>query len=179
MNNLFLALLIFILSGLVSLVFYRMNRCSSVIGIAGVLAGCVFGLLSALDVLVNENNLTLVLNWMPYLGDFSIGIDPLSAFFLVPVFIITPFIALYGGEYISQWSGKKNIGNTWFFFNILVASVVLVIISRNFILFLIAWEIMTVSSFILVLFEYEKSEVRYGGFLYLIIAHIGVVSLIV
>lgn len=49
----------------------------------------------------------------------------------------------------------------------------LVVLSRNGILFLIAWEAMSLSSFFLVMFVHEKAEVREAGWVYLIAAHIG------
>jgi len=56
---------------------------------------------------------------------------------------------------------------------------VYVVVSANGILFLAAWEIMTLSSFFLVTMENEKPEVRRAGFIYLIAAHIGTAFLFV
>ena len=55
----------------------------------------------------------------------------------------------------------------------------LVVVARNGLLFLVAWEIMSLASFFLVTFEYEKPMVRQAGWIYLIATHIGTAFLIV
>ena len=54
-----------------------------------------------------------------------------------------------------------------FFFNLLVASMVVVILAHNGVLFLMAWEVMALSSFFLVTFEDEKESTRQAGWIYL------------
>ena len=46
-------------------------------------------------------------------------------------------------------------------------------------LFLVAWEVMTLTSFFLVTTEDEHEEVRRAGFIYLVAAHLGSGSLLV
>src|SRR5207302_1673908 len=62
--------------------------------------------------------------------------------------------------------------------NLLVASMVMVLIARDGLLFLAAWEVMTLSSYLLVTFDHEKAEVRRAGWVYLVAGHIGVACLI-
>ena len=45
--------------------------------------------------------------------------------------------------------------------------------ARNGILFLMAWEIMSLASFFLVTFEDEREDVRRAGWTYLVATHIG------
>src|SRR5512137_2449816 len=54
----------------------------------------------------------------------------------------------------------------------------LVVVARNAMLFLIAWELMSLSSFFLVVFENEKDEVRRAGWTYLVATHIGTAFLL-
>jgi formate hydrogenlyase subunit 3/multisubunit Na+/H+ antiporter MnhD subunit len=44
--------------------------------------------------------------------------------------------------------------------------------------FMVAWELMALSSYFLVTTEHDKPEIRRAGFLYLLIAHVGAVSLL-
>jgi formate hydrogenlyase subunit 3/multisubunit Na+/H+ antiporter MnhD subunit len=115
---------------------------------------------------------------VPY-GSFSVELDALSAFFLLPILILSPLAALYGSQYLGQWRGHKSAGAPWFFFNILVASMVLVTTARNGVLFLLAWEIMSLSSFFLVVFEDEREDVRRAGWIYLVATHLGTAFLLV
>src|SRR5207244_8992252 len=59
------------------------------------------------------------------------ALDPLSAFFAVPIFLLTALAAVYGAGYLHAYEGKKNLGVTWFFYNLLTASMVLVVAARN------------------------------------------------
>ena len=73
---------------------------------------------------------------------------------------------------------KRNLGGAWFFYCLFVAGMILVLLARTTVLFLVAWEVMSVAAFALVTFEHEKEEVRRAGWIYLIAAHIGVAALL-
>jgi hydrogenase-4 component B len=111
--------------------------------------------------------------WPIPFGTFFIGLDPLSCFFVITISIVCAIAAIYGAGYLKSYSGKKKIGPVWFFYNLLFVSMLLVVLAKNGILFLIAWEIMSIASFFLVMFEHEKKEVRDAGWVYLVASHIG------
>lgn len=69
----------------------------------------------------------------------------------------------------------------WHFFNFLWLhiSMLLVVIVRDGIAFLMIWEIMSLSSFFLVIFETEKKETIKIGINYLIQMHVGIVFLMI
>lgn len=172
--SLFLSgLSIILLGGLIGLLGSRKSGWASAAGAAGTLAGSILAFWPALKVLFGGPVLSLTLPWtIPY-GSFSIQIDPLSAFFLIPILTLTAAAAVYGTEYLAVWKNSKNLGVCWFFFNLLLASMILAVVARNGLLFLIAWELMSVSSFFLVSFEHEKQTVHQAGLFYLIAMHIG------
>jgi formate hydrogenlyase subunit 3/multisubunit Na+/H+ antiporter MnhD subunit len=116
---------------------------------------------------------SLRLEWDASHGAFSVGLDALSAFFLVPVLGLSALAAVYGGNYLLPYRGKKSLGTSWFFFSMLVAGMVLVVIARTALLFLLAWEVMSLSAYFLVTFEDEKAEVRRAGWIYLVAAQLG------
>ena len=112
---------------------------------------------------------TLVLSWqLPY-AEFKTGIDYLSLFFMIPLLVLTAACSLYGCQYFKHKTGRMH----WLSFSLLAAGMVMVLISRNAVLFLISWEIMSFSSFLLVITDYEKENVRNAGWIYLITAHVG------
>ena len=53
----------------------------------------------------------------------------------------------------------------------------MVVVARTALLFLMAWEVMSLSAYFLVTFEHEKAEVRRAGWVYLIATHLGVAFL--
>ncbi|MBU1863174.1 MAG: hydrogenase [Candidatus Omnitrophica bacterium] len=179
MNGVVCSLLILVISGLLALCVHRFNKLSNFIGAVGTISACVVGLMSLFIVYHIPVPAVARVPWtIPY-GSFAIGVDSLAAVFLFPIFVLSGLAALYGTEYLAHYYGKKNIGSAWFFFNLLIASMVLVVIARNGILFLSAWEMMSVSSFFLVLFEGEKKEAAAAGLIYLIATHIGTLFLLV
>jgi len=167
-----------LLSGLGALFINRFPRKTSLIGAGGAVVACAAGLFPVVRIFFDGQvqSVSFPLS-IPY-GSFSVELDSLSAFFLLPIFILSSLAAVYGTEYLRSWHGKKPVGVSWFFFNLLVASMVLVIISRNAVLFLLAWETMSVSSYFLVIFEDDKAGVRKAGFFYLIATQLGTAFLL-
>ncbi len=114
---------------------------------------------------------------VPY-GSFSVALDPLSAWFVVPILGLSGLAAIYGAGYLDAYRGKKSLGAPWFFFNVLVASMVMVVVARNGVLFLVAWEVMSLASYFLVTFDDEDEKVREAGRTYLVATHLGTAFLL-
>ncbi len=179
MAALLASLCIILAGGILAALTHRRERLSTGLALAGLLAGSIGGLLAAVEVLVSGRAIRLQAPWSIPAGSFALGVDQVSAFFMLPVLVLSSLAAVYGGSYLRAWSGKKNLGACWFFFNTLVASMVLVLVARNGMLFLIAWEVMALASYFLVVFEDEAEEVRRAGRIYLIATHLGTAALLV
>ena len=121
---------------------------------------------------------SLRLSWDAAHGAFCVGLDELSAFFLLPVLLLSALAAVYGGNYLLGYRHEKKLGSPWFFFNAFVAGMELVVIARTAFLFLFAWEVMSLAAYCLVTFEHEKAEVRRAGWIYLVATHLGVAFLL-
>ncbi len=172
------ALGVIVFGGFLALFTSRAPRWSSFFGVAGTVGGCVLGLVPAVKVLCTGNVETLHTTWnIPY-GSFFIQIDPLSALFLIPIFGLSAIAAVYGGEYLLHYRHEKRLGPPWFFYCLLVAGMAMVVVARNAVLFLIAWETMSLASFFLVTFEDEDEKVRDAGWTYLVATHLGTAFLI-
>jgi hydrogenase-4 component B len=65
-----------------------------------------------------------------------------------------------------------------FFYALLSLSLALIVLANNVIFFLGAWEMMTISTFFLIVFHDEEARVRSAGLLYLIASHCGTFLLI-
>ncbi len=179
MTLLLASLCIILAGGVLAALTHRNERLSTGMALTGLLAGSTLGLLTAIGVLARGEDLALRIPWSMPMGSFSIGVDPISAFFVLPVLALSSLAGVYGASYLKAWSGKKNLGACWFFFNVLVASMVLVFVARNGVLFLIAWEVMALASYFLVVFEDEKEEVRQAGRTYLVATHLGTAGLLI
>lgn len=173
MPELLVSVALLLLSGFAGLVAWRSPRWSTALATAGAVAGCVVGLVPAFRVLAGGPALSLRWAWHVPVGEFALGIDTLSAFFLVPIFVLTALAAVYGGEYMQAYRGHRSLGAPAFFFNVLAASMVMVVVARNGLVFLMAWELMSLSAYFLVTFEHEREEVRRAGWVYLVATHLG------
>ena len=173
-----IALLSFGIGAMGALVFANRGRGSTICGVAGVVVGCICGIVPAVSVALGEPSQSIRIAWdVPY-GSLFLELDPLSGFFLIPVFLLCALAAIYGADYLEAYRGRKSLAPPWFFFNLLVASMVVVILARNGVLFLMAWEMMALSSFFLVTFEDEKESTRQAGWTYLVASHIGTAFLL-
>ena len=103
-------------------------------------------------------------------------IDQISAFFILVINLTMLTGILYAKGYLRSYQKLKNkteMGLHYFSFIWLHISMILVCELRDGIAFLIAWELMSLSSFFLVIFESEKENTIKTGIKYLIQMHIG------
>ncbi len=148
------------------------------LGVGGVVVGSILGLIGTLPVLFSASPVEAIrLPWSIPFGTFYLEIDALSAFFLIPIYLLSALSAIYGSAYLEKNIYQNRLGSHWAFFSILIASMVLVVIARNGMLFLIAWEAMALASFFLVMLDRERESVQRAGWIYLVSTHIGTVFL--
>ncbi len=174
-----LALAALALAGVASALASSRPRLASGLGAGGAVLGSALGLVPALQVLAGRSLPAVEIAWAVPGGALALGIDALSAFFLVPVFVIGAASAIYGAAYLRPHAHEKLLGMAWLWFDLLLASMALVATARNGLLFLMAWEAMALSSFFLVVFHHEREGVARAGWVYLVATHLGTAFLLV
>ncbi len=179
MTLLLLSLLLPVVGGLLAPFAGRNTRRAGVLGAGACIAGSTAGVLAAAGVLFGAGPIALSLPWAVPLGAFTLQADGLSAVFLLPAYVLFAAAALYGARYLEAWTGERRAAWSWLFFDLLMAAIVLVLSARNGVLFLVAWEVMSLTSYFLVVFEDERAEVRRAGWTYLVATHIGTAFLLV
>jgi hydrogenase-4 component B len=124
------------------------------------------------------NSMSVSLNGGAHIGNILFVIDPLSAWFILIINITLINGAFYGIGYMAPYASRKNdISFHWVLYVIFHVSMLWVCMLRNSLVFLIAWEIMTLSSLMLVMFDHLKPETSKAGLNYLLQMHIGVTFL--
>jgi hydrogenase-4 component B len=108
---------------------------------------------------------------------FAVRVDGLSAFFLLPVFLVSLLGNVYGLGYWRQTEHPSNGRKLRLFYGTLTAGMALLVIARNSIVFLFGWEAMALSAFFLVTTEEHDREVRATGWLYLVATHVATLCL--
>jgi hydrogenase-4 component B len=112
------------------------------------------------------------------IGRLTFGLDGLSALFLVPILLVSALGSLYGSAYGREQEHLDNGRRLRLWWGIMTASMMAVVLARDAIPFLIAWEAMALAAFFLICTEEERAEVRRAGWIYLVATHAGTLCLI-
>lgn len=172
-TSFFLALLSLALGGLGSLAFCREDKRANLWGNGMAVLGSFFGLLSSVHVLATGRGFALSAeSSFPYLS-FSFNVDQLSAFFIFVISLIALLASIYGYGYVRHFYKKYNIGILGFYYNFFIAGMLGVVSAHNALFFLIAWEIMSLASYLLVIYENKDKNNIKAGTLYFVMTHIG------
>ena len=170
---------VLVASGVLALMLRGVPGVCSLLGAGGVLLAAGLGAGPVYEVLASGKTLAMApMTWPVPNGAFVVGLDPLSAWFLMIVLIVPALAAVFGIEFLKAYAPHKSLGGSWFFYNLVVAGMIVVTIARDGLLFLMAWEIMALASYFLVVFEHERKEVRDAGWTYLVASHIGTAFLL-
>ncbi len=176
MDTLFVSISTILAGGVVGLLLYRQFTLMKLASIITTSVGCGIGLFYALPKLLSGATATAQYNWL-HIFILGFKIDSISLFFLLPIFIVPPLALAYSFHYLEDEKKMLRSGVSYFFFSILVASMALVVTASNMIAFLLAWELMSLSSFFLVMYEHESKTNREAGYLYFIFAQGGAMFL--
>lgn len=166
------AIVILLASGIAALVAGGRGRTASWIGAGGGSCGAILGLVAALRALFAPAE-TWSRPWSFPGASLSFRLDPLAALFLIAIFLLALACAVYGAFYLRDEGERRPLRGHWFFFNLLCAAMATVVTAANAVLFLFAWEVMSVASFFLVAFEHREAGVRRAAWLYLLATHLG------
>ncbi|MCX5680361.1 MAG: proton-conducting transporter membrane subunit, partial [Candidatus Omnitrophica bacterium] len=102
--------------------------------------------------------------------------DPLAIFFLAVIGLVSIPSAVFAVGYLrGEGAGKKLI--VWALLSAFILSMCLVVISGNLFLFLVFWELMSLTSYFLVVFDYKHEKSIRAGTIYLVMTHIGTACL--
>lgn len=151
---------------------------SALAGSGAVVAGSAVALAGSWDVLLGGPAQSARIPWSLPLGSGFLGLDALSAWFLTVLLVVSSIVAIYGAGYLRSEEAHRRTGGTWLAFDVLVASMMLVVAARDGVTFLAAWEIMALSSFALVVFDHPEAQVRRAGFIYLVAGQLGTACLL-
>jgi hydrogenase-4 component B len=124
------------------------------------------------------NTYTEVLYGGIIFGNIPIRLDSVSAWFI----LLTNFTAitgiLYGRQYLKQYKSQPAELSVHFISYVLNhAALIGIYFIQNSLAFLCSWEIMALSSFMMVIFEHGRMETLKAGINYLIQSHISIIFL--
>ncbi len=110
---------------------------------------------------------------LPWLH-WHLTLDPLAGFFLALIGLISTAVSLYGPDYLLEHRHDRTaLGHLGFFTALFVLGMELVVLAGDAFAFMVAWELMSLASYFLVVFRHEQAANRRAAFLYLLMAQIG------
>lgn len=141
--------------------------------LAAVLHGVasLLGLAGALLAFAPGGGASLHLAWSLPGAELSVAVDGLSAIFLVPLFLVSGAGAIYGEGYAPERTHPRGARSLRFFYGLLTAGIAIVLVARNAVLFLAAWEVMALAGYFLVTVERKRDAARAAGWIYLVATH--------
>lgn len=171
------AILILVAAALAPLAVRRHPGAAAYVGTLGTGMAAALGLFAAINTILSQSIETQRRLWNAPYASLSTGIDPLTAFFLIPIFLVGALVALHAfqrraGDYAANYPGEHYL-----FLNLTLAGAAGVAVARNAVLFLLAWELMTVASFLLVENSQRQPGGKSGGWIYLTAGHLGCAAL--
>jgi len=172
------AVLAALASGLIALaasrrpVFLKISS-FALLGLSG-LCALVAGVWSLVGKSVQVDQLALGLPWLHW----HVRLDPLSGFFLAIIGLVTFAISIYGPAYVREYRhGKQPLAVMILFSGLFIAGMMLVLLADDAFAFMVAWELMSLSSYFLVAFQHQHAANRRAAYLYLLMAHVGGLSI--
>lgn len=135
------------------------------------------GMCGSLLTLLGRASSSYVMAWGLPFGEPLLTVDPLAAVFLFVISLISGACAIYAQGYWAAGQNPRTVRRLSFFFGLLTASLSMVVMSRNGVLFLFWWEVMSFAAYFCLITEDTKSEVREAGSLYLIVSHVSALAL--
>ncbi len=162
---------IYLIGAVSALIFNKKNRLCTYASFFSAAIASILGIIFSFSVLFGNT-----FNYMSQGGtllSYGFYVDKLSAFFILIISITAFAVSIYSTGYVTEYFGKKNIGYLGFLYNMFIISMVLVVSANNAVMFLIVWELMSIISYLLVMYEHEKKETRKAGFIYIVMTHIG------
>ncbi|ALI37835.1 Hydrogenase-4 component B [Candidatus Nitrosocosmicus oleophilus] len=100
-------------------------------------------------------------------------IDGIAAFFLLLIGLVSFSVSIYSLSYIKEYIENKHVTIFGFFFNTFILSMILLVSSNDVFSFIVFWELMSITSFFLVIYNHENESNLKSGIIYLVMTNLG------
>lgn len=139
-----------------------------------IVLGALTGALAAIDGLRQSEPVEAVAWAITPAAELSFRLDPLAAFFLLVISVPAIAAGLYGIGYLNaaHGHGQPPRWATDALLGAFLASMSLVVLADSLISFMVAWELMSLVSFFLVIGDGHHADSRRAGYVYIVMTHI-------
>jgi hydrogenase-4 component B len=141
-------------------------------------AASLAALVASIDVLLFGGSFELRLWSLMTLGPLTLALDPLSAVFVLTVGLVFLPVSIFSASYMDKYQGKESLRYFSLLYYLFLVSLVFVMVSYDILLFMVAWELMSVLSYLLVSYEHRRTESAHAGFLMLAMSEAGAIAVV-
>jgi hydrogenase-4 component B len=167
-------LIIIIFSAILAILLVN-TKFKGVIAISSVIILASFSSFFAVKALMGEAYEIIMTGTMLF-GKVPVRIDALSGWFILVINFTIITGSFYGFNYMKRYSDRKNdITLHCIAFVLMHVALIGICTVQNGFVFLLFWELMALSVFVLVIFEHEKIDTIKAGINYLVQSHISIV----
>ena len=151
------------------------RRNPALVAIVGSLAA-LFVLVFSGMLLVSDASFHAMLWPVLSLARLTLSADRLSALFLFVSALVFLPVSLFSGVYLPKYVSHNSLRYFSVLYFSLFASVVLILLADDAILFLIGWEAMSIVSYLLVTYDHEHEGSARAGYIMLAMSEAGVIA---
>jgi hydrogenase-4 component B len=169
---------IVLFTGILAILFIPLRLKPAVTVLVVFLVGSITSILAVKG--FSAGGIEIILKGGSFFGDIPLRIDALTSWFILIINFTSFTGVLYGAGYLKSSAVQPSlISFHWILYLIFHSSMLAVTVIQHSIAFIVGWEIMSLSSLFLVLFDYTNPKVLKAGVNYLVQMHISVVLLTV
>lgn len=172
-----LGILVFFLGVVLPFVTWRKQRLANLLANGASFLGGILTAAAALQLLLLNGTVSVYAWHVTEQICLRFYFDALAAFFLLIVGVMGAVGSFYAYGWASRCYAEKRAAYLGAQLNLFLLSLIGVIGAANAAAFIMFWEFMALTSFLLVMFEHVSNKVRAGGYLYIALTHIGSVFL--
>jgi hydrogenase-4 component B len=174
MTSIQFLLLALALDGVGALVSLLVSRqASRVVAAFFSLLGSFSGVVAVILLLTGNSTPRITLFTLPPFGELALQLDALSALLVLVISLLGIATSLYS---VGEAPELVSVG---FFGNLFMMAMILVVTITNGFFFLLFWELMTLTSYFLVVWEFDKKESVQTGYIYFLATHAGAALLMI
>ncbi len=135
--------------------------------------GSIFLIILALNVIINGSSIHFEIAPNNVFSFNEFLIDGVAAFFLLLIGLVSLSVSIYSLSYIKEYIENKHVTVFGFFFNTFILSMILLVSSNDVFSFVVYWELMSLTSFFLVIYNHKNDSSLKSGIIYLIMTNLG------
>jgi formate hydrogenlyase subunit 3/multisubunit Na+/H+ antiporter MnhD subunit len=131
----------------------------------------------SLDIVLRNITFTINLYQLTDTLRFSFAVDRLAAYFMMIISLLSTTVCFYSLGYIEHHGSNTGKNFLVAMMSLFILSMLLLVASDNTFSLLFFWETMSITSFLMVIFDYDKADTRKSGLFYFVMTQLSTVCL--